>query len=142
VVDVKAKLSQFKSFWSSLPEIVCQDENVAARAEETSCWDAEKQDWNVSEAFDELLFDYPAVASTLRRAYNGYQTHDDDTSDEMSGSGSGSGCMGSCLPPVDPLYTENPKTEESFTSRLHPCNFLLLLLLLVLSILTSLDQQS
>ncbi|XP_027001211.1 glypican-6-like [Tachysurus fulvidraco] len=141
VLDVKAKLSQFKSFWSSLPEIVCQDENVAAGAEETSCWDAGTQDWNVSEAFDELLFDYPAVASTLRRAYNGYQTHDDDTSDEMSGSGSGSGCMESCVPPVPPLYTENPKTEESSTSRLHPCNFLLLLLL-VLSILTSLDQQS
>lgn len=45
VADVKGKLSQFRSFWSSLPGFVCQDENVAARVEDTDCWDVEKQSW-------------------------------------------------------------------------------------------------
>ncbi|MCJ8732128.1 hypothetical protein PDJAM_G00207470 [Pangasius djambal] len=141
VADVKGKLSQFKSFWSSLPEFVCQDENVAARPDETNCWDGEKQGWNISDVFDEEFMDFSAMLSSLKRAYNGYQSPYDDSSDEMSGSGSGSGCMDSCFSPPPPFVTEKPNIEWSSTSRLHPCNVLLFLLLLVLSILTSLTQQ-
>ncbi|TTH08274.1 Conserved oligomeric Golgi complex subunit 3 [Bagarius yarrelli] len=140
VVDVKWKLSGFKSFWSSLPEFVCQDENVAARADETNCWDAEERGWNISEVLTEEFIDFSAMVSALKQAYNGYQLHEDDSSDEISGSGSGSGCIESCVSSLPPLFTETPETEGSSSSHLPSCN-LFLLLLLVLSIITSLEQQ-
>ncbi|KAF4087401.1 hypothetical protein AMELA_G00095100 [Ameiurus melas] len=140
VADVKGKLSQFKSFWSSLPEFVCQDENVAAREDETNCLDGDEPHWNISEVYDEEFIDFPAMVSALKHAYTGYQSLDDDSSDEMSGSGSGSGCMESCLSLPPPFIIETPNTEGSSTSCLHPCS-VLLLLLLVLSILASLNQQ-
>ncbi|KAF5879926.1 glypican-6-like [Clarias magur] len=108
VADVKAKLSQFRSFWSSLPEFVCQDENVAAPVEDMDCWDVEKRSWyansmnpqsreghfslgtfhtlsfvltrNTSDVFDEELIDFQTMINTLKRAYNGYQSHYDDSS--------------------------------------------------------------
>lgn len=111
-MDVKEKLSQFKSFWMSLPEFVCRDENVAARADEMTCWGGEKQGGyannvntqssegyltphsshvsrlalcfpirNVSDIFgEESDIDFPAMVSTLKHAYNGYQSHFDDSS--------------------------------------------------------------
>ncbi|KAM9487277.1 glypican-6-like [Clarias gariepinus] len=141
VADVKGKLSQFRSFWSSLPGFVCQDENVAARVEDTDCWDVEKQSWNITDVFDEELIDFQTMINTLKRAYNGYQSHYDDSSDEISGSGSGSGCMDSCLPPPSTLPPEIPDVDWSSASCQHTCNIFLLLLLLVLSVLKTLNQQ-
>ncbi|KAI5107562.1 glypican 6b precursor [Silurus meridionalis] len=117
VGDVKGKLSEVKSFWSSLPEFVCQDENVAAPADEMNCWDGEITSWNVSNAANTEFIDFTAILGLLKRAYKGYQTLDEDS--------------------------KNPNMELSSASRLHPSNLLLLLLLFhsVLSILTSLQQQ-
>lgn len=111
VADVKGKLSLFKSFWSSLPEFVCQDENVAAREDETNCLDGEELHWyanntytkqyrsfnsshvsclalclcirNISEVYDEEFIDFPAMVSALKRAYTGYQSLDDDSSETL-----------------------------------------------------------
>lgn len=197
-MDVKTKFTQFRLFWSSLPEFVCQDENVASQADEPNCWDTGKRSWwadhmsteqstsfNTSHLLHDfflllsqehlwslrwIVFRFPSdgqhtkeslqrlpvalrrlqwdtVQQILQRILKKWLQHFHHLSrslsllgEEMSGSGSGSGCMESCLSPTPPFSTENPRSEESSTSRLHPSNFLLLLPL-VLSILTFLEQQ-
>uniref|UniRef100_A0A4W4GVZ8 Glypican 6b n=1 Tax=Electrophorus electricus TaxID=8005 RepID=A0A4W4GVZ8_ELEEL len=55
VTDIKEKLRESKQLWSVLPEVVCQEEHVAAEgSEEAACWNGQEHSGSAHILKDEL----------------------------------------------------------------------------------------
>lgn len=139
VVDVKERLLKAKKFWSSLPEGICQEDNVtASEASSEDCWNGHSRGRYVPEVLKDGLThqaNNPEVgvditrpdtfirqhimtlrmmANKLKNAYNGNDIYFQDSSDEGSGSGSGSGCLEPCdaeTEESEPVLTEAPEVQ-------------------------------
>ncbi|XP_076118731.1 glypican-6-like [Alosa pseudoharengus] len=136
VVDVKERLRNSKKFWSSLPDGICQEDNVTvSEFDSEDCWNGH----SMGRYFPEVLKDgltnqanNPEVGvditrpdtfirqhimtlrmmtNKLKNAFNGNDIYFQDSSDEGSGSGSGSGCLEPCVTEKEPVQTEGPVVE-------------------------------
>ncbi|XP_059409502.1 glypican-6-like isoform X1 [Carassius carassius] len=130
VIDIKEKLKESKKFWSSLPDSICAEDEVADPDEE-QCWNSHTKGRYFPEVVKDGLtnqLNNPEVevditrpdtfirqqimtlrvmTNKLRNAYNGKDVYFQDSSDEESGSGSGSGFT--TEPEV--VHTEPPMLE-------------------------------
>ncbi|XP_051565021.1 glypican-6-like [Myxocyprinus asiaticus] len=162
VIDMKEKLRQFRKYWSSLPESICQEEHVAAAdGVEDDCWNGISKGRYVPEVHKDGLtqqVNNPEVrvditrpdtlirqqimalrvmTNKLKNAYDGNDIFFQDSNEESSGSGSGSGCTETCVTESNSIVTEAPfqeaeKGDEASSSTSTVQPTLLLLLLTVL----------
>ncbi|KAA0722706.1 Glypican-6 Secreted glypican-6 [Triplophysa tibetana] len=134
VIDIKEKLKQSKKFWSSLPDVICEEDKVTDPDEE-QCWNSHTKGRYFPEVVKDGLtnqLNNPEVevditrpdtfvrqqimtlrvmTNKLRNAYNGKDVYFQDSSDEESGSGSGSGFT---TEPVV-VHTEPPMVEADIS---------------------------
>ncbi|XP_056593548.1 glypican-6a isoform X1 [Triplophysa dalaica] len=134
VMDIKEKLKQSKKFWSSLPDVICEEDKVTDPDEE-QCWNSHTKGRYFPEVVKDGLtnqLNNPEVevditrpdtfvrqqimtlrvmTNKLRNAYNGKDVYFQDSSDEESGSGSGSGFT--TEPEV--VHTEPPMVEADIS---------------------------
>ncbi|XP_052004794.1 glypican-6-like [Xyrauchen texanus] len=146
VSDMKENLRQFRKFWSSLPESVCQEEHVAAAGDgvEGDCWNGISKGRYVPEVLTHGLthqMNNPEVGvditrpdalirqqimalrvmtNKLKNAYHGNDIYFQDSNEESSGSGSGSGCTETSTE-SNSIVTEAPfqeaeKSDEASSS--------------------------